>query len=265
MSIIEPLSPRQNDILDLARVSGRVNVDDLAERFAVSPQTIRKDLNDLCDRHLLSRIHGGAILGSGVENVGYDARRSIAAPEKRLIGLAAAKLIPAGASLFMNIGTTVEEVARALLDHEDLLVITNNLHVALLLHHHPKIEVIVAGGAVRRQDAAVVGSAAIDFINQFKVDVAIIGASAIDEDGTLLDYDYREVRVARAIIERARRIVLVADKIKLARSAPVRIAHLSEMDVFVTDELPSPRLVDLCRAHEVEVIQVLAEPPPAAG
>jgi len=123
-------------------------VEDLARRFEVSAQTIRKDLNDLCDHHVLTRIHGGAIIASGVENLAYEARRFVAAEEKKAIGAAAAALIPNGCSLFINIGTTTEEVASALTSHEDLLVITNNLNVAMLLYRHPRIEVIVAGGAV---------------------------------------------------------------------------------------------------------------------
>ena len=178
---------------------GRVSVDDLAVRFDVTPQTIRKDLNDLCDLHLLSRVHGGAMVSSGVENLGYGARRQIASAEKRAIGEAAAKLIPNNSSLFLNIGTTTEEVARALRNHEGLLVITNNLNIATLLYAHPKIEVIVAGGPVRRSDGGVIGGAAVDFIKQFKVDFAVVGTSAIDPQGALLDYDFREVKVSQAI------------------------------------------------------------------
>ena len=122
--------------------------------FRVSAQTIRKDLNDLCDHRSLTRIHGGAIIASGVENLAYEARRFVAAEEKKAIGAAAAEQIPNGCSLFINIGTTTEEVASALTSHEDLLVITNNLNVAMLLYRHPRIEVIVAGGAVRRADGA---------------------------------------------------------------------------------------------------------------
>ncbi|MBV8922503.1 DeoR/GlpR family DNA-binding transcription regulator, partial [Bradyrhizobium sp.] len=188
------LSHRQTEILNLARASGRVMVEDLARRFEVSAQTIRKDLNDLCEQRALTRIHGGAIIASGVENLAYEARRFVAAEEKKAIGAAAAALIPNGCSLFINIGTTTEEVASALTSHEDLLVITNNLNVAMLLYRHPRIEVIVAGGAVRRADGAVVGSTATQLIGQFKVDYAIIGASAIDEEGALLDFDYREVQ-----------------------------------------------------------------------
>ncbi len=252
---MQMLSPRQNDILSIARSQGRVAVDDLALRFDVTPQTIRKDLNDLCEQRLLNRVHGGAIIASGVENVAYEARRLIAAEEKRAIGSAAAALIPNKSSLFLNIGTTTEEVARALAHHEDLMIITNNLNVALSLYPHPRIDVIVAGGPVRRSDGAVVGEAAVDLIRQFKVDTAVIGASAIDEDGSLLDFDYREVRVSQAIIGNARRVILVADRLKLERTAPVRIAHVSQIQVFVTDRLPSPRLRGICADHGVDLIE----------
>jgi DeoR family glycerol-3-phosphate regulon repressor len=119
------LTHRQTEILNLARATGRVMVEDLARRFEVSAQTIRKDLNDLCDQRSLTRIHGGAIIASGVENLAYEARRFVAAEEKKAIGAAAAARIPNGCSLFINIGTTTEEVASALTSHEDLLVITN--------------------------------------------------------------------------------------------------------------------------------------------
>ena len=103
------LTHRQNEILNIARAFGRVMVEDLARRFEVSAQTIRKDLNDLCDHRSLTRIHGGAIIASGVENLAYEARRFVAAEEKKAIGAAAAALIPNGCSLFINIGTTTED------------------------------------------------------------------------------------------------------------------------------------------------------------
>jgi len=252
---MQMLSARQAEIVALARAQGRVGVDELAARFEVTPQTIRKDLNDLCDQRLLSRVHGGAILVSGVENLGYQARRLIAAEEKRAVGLAAAALIANESSLFINIGTTTEEVARALAGHEQLMVITNNLNVAIMLYPHPSIDVIVAGGPIRKSDGAVIGAAAVDLIRQFKVDTAIIGVSAIDEDGSLLDFDYREVRVSQAIIENARRVILVADSSKLERTAPVRIAHVSQVQVLVIDRLTSPRLREVCAAASVKVVE----------
>jgi DeoR family transcriptional regulator, glycerol-3-phosphate regulon repressor len=247
------VSPRQQQIMALARQAGSVTVDDLAVRFDVTPQTIRKDLNELCDGKLLARTHGGAMLSSGVENFAYEARRQIAASEKGVIGRHAASLIPNNCSLFINIGTTTEEVARALVHHEGLLVITNNIHVAIILMACPKIEVILAGGMLRKSDGGIVGEAATDFITQFKVDHAVIGASAIDEDGAMLDFDYREVRVAKAIMSNARNIMLVSDAMKFTRSAPVRIGHLSDVDIFVTDESPPEPIVELCRNTGVQL------------
>jgi DeoR family glycerol-3-phosphate regulon repressor len=258
--MVVQLNFRQQAILDHARLHGRVTVEDLAVKFDVTPQTIRKDLNELCDMHLLSRVHGGAMIASGVENLGYAARRQIAAAEKRAIGEAAAKLIPNNSSLFLNIGTTTEEVARALTGHEGLLVITNNLNIATLLYPHPKIDVIVAGGPVRRTDGGVIGGAAVDFIKQFKVDYAVVGTSAIDSEGALLDYDFREVKVSQAIIGNSRQIILVADRSKFERTAPIRVAHMSQINVFVTDWLSSGTIAGICRAHEVEVVEATGEP-----
>lgn len=252
---MEDLSLRRQEILAIARAQGRIGVEDLAARFAVTPQTIRKDLNELCDQRLLSRVHGGAVIASGVENIGYEARRFIAQDEKRAIGAAAAKLIPNNTSLFVNIGTTTEEVARCLLDHEGLLVITNNINVANILYRHPRVEVIIAGGPVRRSDGGIVGGAAVDFIRQFKVDHAVIGTSAIDEEGALLDFDYREVRVSQAIIGNARQVILVSDRLKFERSAPVRIGHISQVDVFITDQLVSAPVAELCRTHGVRIVE----------
>ena len=251
------LSHRQTEILNLARTTGRVMVDDLVRRFEVSAQTIRKDLNDLVDHRSLTRIHGGAIVASGVENLAYEARRFVAAEEKRAIGIAAAAQIPNGSSLFINIGTTTEEVASALTAHEDLLVITNNLNVAMMLYRHPRIEVIVAGGTVRRSDGAVIGSTAIGLIGQFKVDYAIIGASAIDAEGALLDFDYREVQAAQAIMANARSVMLVADSTKLRRNAAVRIAHISQIQTFVTDAPLPPGLRAICQSRGIQVIEAM--------
>jgi DeoR family transcriptional regulator, glycerol-3-phosphate regulon repressor len=247
------LSPRQQQIVRLARKSGSVSVDGLSLHFDVTPQTIRKDLNELCDNRHLTRTHGGAMLSSGVENVSYDSRRQIAAMEKQLIGRRAAALVPNNCSLFINIGTTTEEVARSLVHHEGLLVITNNIQVASILTPRPKIEVIIVGGMVRKSDGGIVGEAAIDTIKQFKVDHAIMGVSAIDDEGDLLDFDYREVRAAQAIMSNSRNVILVADNMKFMRSAPVRIGHLSDINVFVTDLLPPEPVLELCRHKGVKI------------
>jgi DeoR family glycerol-3-phosphate regulon repressor len=240
------LSHRQDAIMALAREAGRVSVDELALRFEVSPQTIRKDLNELCERRLLARQHGGALLASGVENLGYAARRAMAQAEKRRIAERCAALIPDGSSLFINIGTTTEEVARALSLHRNLLVVTNNIHVVSILLPCPGIEVVIAGGPVRRADGGIVGESTVDLVREFKLDYAVIGCSALDEDGSLLDFDYREVRVARAILGNARQAILVADAGKFERTAPVRIADVTQLQAFVTDRAPPDRFLRAC-------------------
>lgn len=251
---METLSERQNKILTLAREHGRVDVDELSTSFTVSPQTIRKDLNELCDRQLLQRIHGGAIVGSGIENVSYEARRLLAPGPKRAIGKKAAELIPDNSSLLINIGTTTEQVAQALANHRGLLVITNNINAVEIMKNFLGVELIIAGGQVRRSDGGIVGDAAVDFINQFKVDYAVIGVSAIDEDGSLLDYDFREVRVAQAIIKNARHIILVTDAMKLERSAPIRIGHISQINTIVIDDDLPKQLLEICVENDVNVV-----------
>ena len=248
------LSPRQNEILALAGKSGRVAVDDLSATFDVSPQTIRKDLSFLCERQLLQRVHGGAIVGSGIENVSYEARRLLASVAKRAIGRRSAELIPDNSSLLINIGTTTEQVAHSLKDHRGLLVISNNVNAVGIMKDFLGVELIIAGGQVRRSDGGIVGGAAVDFINQFKVDYAVIGVSAIDEDGSLLDYDLREVRVAKAIIENARHVILVADVMKFERNAPIRIGHISEIDTIVLDKAPLKPFQDICFEHGVRIV-----------
>ena len=249
---------RHQAILELARTTQRVTVEELAPRFGVSVQTIRKDLNTLCEQRLLSRVHGGATLPSGVENLEYEARRRIAAPEKDAIGRAAAALIPNDSSLFINIGTTTEAVSQALLDHSGLLIVTNNINVANRMRVYPRFEVVIAGGVVRPSDGGIVGEAAAGFFSQFKVDYAVIGASALDGDGTLLDYDYREVKVAQAIIANARHVILVADESKFSRSAPVRIAKLEQIDTLVTDRCPE-EIRTHCAAAGVTLVETSAE------
>lgn len=249
------LTNRQDEIVFFARVDGRVLVDDLAVKFGVTPQTIRKDLNDLSDAGILTRIHGGAVFPTGNENVQYEARRAMASLEKQAIGAAAARLIPNKSSLFVNIGTTTEAVGEALAGHEQLMVITNNINVANRLRIVSGMEVVIVGGVVRGTDGGIVGEAAVDFIKQFKVDFAVIGVSAIDEDGALLDFDFREVKVAQAIISNARHVILVSDSTKFERTAPVRIGHLSQVHSFITDRCPVEKIREICSGNDVRLIE----------
>ena len=250
---MQPVTPRQSDILGLARQQGRVEVEGLAAHFDVTPQTVRKDLNDLCDRNFLQRVHGGAIYPSNVTNFAYDSRRILAAEEKERIGRRAAAMIPDNSSIILNIGTTTEQVARALLRHRDIMAITNSINIAHILRESTTAQVVIAGGLVRAADGGVVGEATVEFMRQFKVDYAVVGVSAIDEEGSLLDFDYREVSVAREIIRRSRRTILVADAMKFERKAPVRIGHLSEVAMLVTDRRPPKPVEAILAAHGVRL------------
>ena len=252
--VLDLLPPRQMDILDIARREGRVDVESLARHFDVTVQTIRKDLNDLCELEKLHRVHGGAVYPSNTANLAYQARREISAQGKQSIARETAKLIPDNASLFMNIGTTTEQVAHALRGHKGLIVVTNNINVAVILSDAPDIELVIAGGTVRKTDGGIIGAAAIDVIKQFKVDFAIIGASAIDDDGALLDFDYGEVRVAQAIISQARHTVLVADATKFERRAPVQIGHMSDIHTLVTDKEPPEEVLSIIEEAGTELI-----------
>lgn len=248
------LSFRQAEILAIARASGRVLVDDLAQRFGVTVQTIRRDLAEMSEAGQLDRVHGGAVARGGVSNIEYGARARLNARAKAAIGRACAAAIPDNASVILNLGTTTEAVARELLHHRNLTVITNNMTIAHILALNPGCEVIVAGGALRRSDGGLVGELTVQLFQQFKVDFAVIGVSALDADGDLLDYDLAEIRASRAIIAQARRVFLVADHSKLDRSAPARIASLAAVSTLFTDKALPAALSEKCREWGVQVV-----------
>ncbi len=247
-------SLRQSGILEIARTEGRVMVDDLARRFDVTLQTIRRDLSELADMGHLDRVHGGAVPRTGVANLGYDQRRRMNQAAKAAIARACAAAITDNSSLILNLGTTTEAVARELLGHRNLTVVTNNMNVANTLAANPGCEIMVAGGALRRSDGGLVGDLTTQFFEQFKVDVAVIGASALDRDGDILDFDLAEVRVSRAILRQARKVFLVCDGSKLERSAPARLASLADIDTLFTDHPLPPDLMRRCNEWGTAVV-----------
>ena len=257
-------NPRQSSLLELVRQVGPMTVEALAERFGVTLQTVRRDVALLSQAGLLARFHGGVqALKSTTENIAYRQRRELHAEAKLAIARAVAREVPAGCSLFLNIGTTTEAVAKELLHHDGLRVITNNLNVAAIMSGNPNCEVIVAGGVVRARDQGIVGEATVDFIRQFRLDIGLIGISGIEADGSLRDFDFREVRVARAIIEQSRQVWLVADHSKFNRPAMVELGRLSQIAALYTDRPPEPPFDALLA--EAEVRCIVAEPGPGAG
>lgn len=232
------LTERQDRILAMIRTDGRVDVDRLATDFGVTLQTVRRDLGELCDRGLATRTHGGARRLVSTASASYQERRQTNSPAKQTIASRAAALIPDHCSVSLNIGTTTEQVARAMTGHEGLMVISNNINVIQIFAASKQRELVVVGGAVRPSDGAIVGSDAVDFIGRYKVDYAVIGTSAIDADGSILDFDSREVAVARTILAHARTTILVADSSKFSVSAPVRICDVADLDYVVCDQKP---------------------------
>ena len=249
------LAPRHTQLLDDVRARGPQTIEALAERFGVTLQTVRRDVQRLAEAGLLSRFHGGVRLpGSTTENIAYRQRQAMQSEAKRAIARAIAQRVPNGCSLILNIGTTIEAVGHELLRHRGLRVITNNLHIAALMSTNPDCEVIVAGGLVRGADQGIVGEATVDFMRQFKVDIGLIGISGIESDGTLRDFDYREVKVARTIVEQSREVWLAADHSKFNRPAMVELARLDEIDVMFTDAPPPPPFGELMAQGHVECV-----------
>jgi DeoR family glycerol-3-phosphate regulon repressor len=249
----EPVKKRHQLIEQRIRSQGFVTIEALSQEFEVTPQTIRRDINTLAKDGRIQRYHGGAGRTSSTENVAYTERKVLCLKEKKSIASMVAAAIPNYASLFINIGTTTEEVARALCSHQGLRVITNNLNVASIMSGNENFEIITAGGVVRPRDCGIIGPLTIDFIQQFKVDVCVIGISGIDYDGTLLDFDYREVRASRAIIENSRKVFLVADHTKIGRNAMVRLGSVQEIDAFFTDRQPPRQLVEALQSADVDL------------
>jgi DeoR family transcriptional regulator, glycerol-3-phosphate regulon repressor len=247
-------NPRQINLLASVRAQGSISLEKLAESLEVTLQTVRRDVQRLADEGLLARFHGGVRMpGSTIENIAHQQRENLHAEGKAQIARAVAAAVPNGCSLVLNIGTTTEAVARALLRHESLRVITNNLNVANILSVNPQCEVIVVGGVVRARDRGIVGESAVDFIRQFKVDIAIIGISGIESDGSLRDYDYREVKVSQTIIEHAREVWLVADISKFNRPAMVEVTTLDHIDRLFTDAHPPEPFPQLLEQAQVRL------------
>ncbi len=244
---------RQNLILERIRQNGFASIDELVEHFKVTPQTIRRDLNELAKQKKICRHHGGAGIESSTVNTAYQTRKIMNLEAKEKIAMQLVRMIPDGASLFINIGTTTETIARALLNHKDLQIVTNNLQVAAVLGAKEDFSVLIAGGEVRARDGGVIGEATQDFIRQFQMDFGIIGISGIHPDGSLLDFDYREVRIAQAIIDNSRQVLLAADHSKFGRNAMVRLGNIGQADHFFTDIQPPEDINAILIENQVQL------------
>ena len=248
------MTTRLDEILDQINKNGTVEVLDLAQQFDVTEQTVRRDLATLCQRGLATRMHGGARRLTTNVSQNYDARRMNNIGAKSEIAAAAAALIPNGASVMLNIGTTTEQVASSLTKHKNLSVITNNTNILQIFRETKLKSLVQVGGMVRQSDGAVIGEEAVEHISRYKADFAVIGASAIDDDGDVLDFDAREVAVARAILKNARTKILVIDSAKFEVGAPVRITSIADLDFVVTNARPSNAFHKLAVASGTQLV-----------
>ena len=243
---------RHQEIVNLVQKNGYVSTEDLVEHFNVSPQTIRRDLNELADENKIRRHHGGATTQQSSVNTSYSDRQVRQAEAKSAIAEALVKHIPDGATLFIDIGTTPESIAKELVkNHKDLRIVTNNINVAGILMGNSDFKVILAGGEVRNRDGGIVGEATLDFIKQFRLDFGILGISGIDYDGSLLDFDYHEVRVKQAIIENSRSIYLAVDHTKFGRNAMVNLGNISQLNMLITDLAPPDEIISILKEHNI--------------
>lgn len=249
---------RQYSILEWVREQEHVEVEDIARRFGVTTQTIRRDINRLCEQGLLRRRYGGVSLPSSSTNspTSDSGIRNLQA--KQQMARIVAADIPENATVSLGVGSSIELVARALIHHQSLRILTNNLSVASALSANPGIEVIVSGGQYRHNDHDVVGPEVTNFFSSFLTDYGIISTGSMDLHHGLMDYDIREAEVSRAIISNTRVRLLVADQSKWTLNSHCKVASFKYVDRFYTDRLPAnkqsemPESVDIIECGQAE-------------
>jgi DeoR family glycerol-3-phosphate regulon repressor len=248
------LSERQTHIINLVQEMGHQSVEGLAEQFDVTSQTIRRDVNRLCDLGLVRRVHGGVELLPKRQNLDYSERQILNSQQKWRIAKAVAARIPDGSSIAFSIGTTPEMTMQALANHNELRVYTNNLNVAMIASSNPSFDVTIVGGRIRHGDRDILGPQTEQFFGNYKFDIGIFGVGGVDDDGVLLDFDEEEVSARQAISRNCRQTYLTVDHTKFGRAAHVRGGELTDANVIFTDE-PLPRWANkLLKKSTTEVV-----------
>lgn len=248
------LTERQTQIAEMIRQKDFISVDELATHFEVAAQTIRRDVNLICERGIARRLHGGIQRLKVTGNTAYSYRQILNSDAKQTIAREVALHVPNGSALAFSVGTTPEIVSRALLGHDHLRIFTNNLNIAMLGCHHNGFEVTIAGGRVRNGDRDVLGVGMETLFKAYKVDIGIYGVAGVDEDGTLLDFYEEEVRARRQILENSRRVFLVLDHTKFGRAAHVRGGRIDEATVVFCDKKPPENICDMLRSSGTELV-----------
>ncbi|ACN17193.1 GlpR1 [Desulforapulum autotrophicum HRM2] len=235
------LSDRQTRMAEMIRQRGFIRVDVLAQNFQVTSQTIRRDLNLLCEHGIARRTHGGVQKLEMPGNLSYAWRQILNSHAKQAIAREVARHVPNRVSVALGIGTTPEIVFKALLDHGHLRIVTNNMTIAMLACANPTFDVTIAGGRLRNAGRDVMGDGMETLFKAYKVDIGIYGVAGVDEDGTLLDLHEEEVKVRQIIRQNCRSAYLVLDQTKFGRAAHVRGGKIDEATkVFCDGKPPEP-------------------------
>jgi DeoR/GlpR family transcriptional regulator of sugar metabolism len=228
---------RQQHILDELGRTGALSVAELVRELDVSRETIRRDLNALAERGLLVTTHGGALTAEHTEP-DVDTREASNATAKRAIGRRAAELIPDGASLVIDSGSTTLAVARALLDRRGLSIYTNDWRIALLLGRRNDNHMVLLGGELSSLEDATFGLDTIQQLRQYHTNFAIVGAGGITPEASLTDYSRMAAEVRACMLATAQTAIVVADHSKFGRVTPVRVANFETARYLVTERAP---------------------------
>ena len=247
------IEKRQQLILDRLARDGAAGIAALAKALGVSRETIRRDLNALSDRQLLKKTHGGALASQAAEP-SLTTRMEVNAAGKRRIGLAAAKMVPDGASLIIDCGSTTQALARALLQHRRLAVYTNDLNVCRLLSRRNGNVVNLLGGQLREHEDATAGWETVAQVAQYHVDLAFVGVSGIGDDGTLTDYERAGAELRSRMLIAAKLPVLLADRTKFGQVKPVTVANFDKVRRLITDVALAAPIRRRLAARGIEVI-----------
>lgn len=228
---------RQTAIIEAVRAQGAVSVANLATRFDVTHQTIRRDLRALQDRGLLQKGFGAAFAAPGVARHAHGERHNTLAGVKRRLVEALEDFLTPDATIFVGLGTTFDSLHEVLVRHPGILIATPNLTVAHTCALQTDATVYVYGGYVRNKDSSVLTTSG-ESRRRFKFDIAVIGASAIDRDGAVLEFDPLEVELMREVLAQSRQVILVAHAEKFGRTAPHLVTEVSAVDVLITNAPP---------------------------
>lgn len=223
-------------ILALVGENGYVMIEALAARYGVSAQTIRRDIIALSDAGCLQRFHGGAgpVERGDAARLDYRAKRAIARPEKGVVGRKAAQLVADGATIFLDVGTTIEACAKQLASRPGFTIFTNSMPAAAKFDPSEH-QVFVLGGRMAGRDGSLVGDEALNILGNVALDYALIACSAIDAQGRVMDYDMAKISIKRMAMRSARQNLLLATQSKFNRSALAVIAPKDQFDAVITE------------------------------